>query len=359
MKIISIQYLRGIAASVVVLQHASTSMPDSPFSLGFGGWGVDLFFVISGFIMFHTTADDRTGPGEFAVRRLVRIVPMYLLLTSVAYALAIVAPSITRTFSASFADYVRSILFIPFFNSSTGTVQPILGIGWTLNYEMFFYLLFAAALVLPARKRLAACWIVLGSLAMTGIMLRPAGVLSGFYTHPILIEFASGMLIASVARTVPASLPRVTIVYALLGIGAVLMAMTTEADVSRAFIAGSLAAALLAAALWAEATFWKPASALGVLVGDSSYSMYLSHGFVLAVLWRLAYRITGGWDSVMATLAFMGICLLAAIGVGILLYRYVEYPIGKALHRISLRPRIRVPVTAVVKADAEPATPLN
>lgn len=359
MKIISIQYLRGIAASVVVLQHASTSMPDSPFNLGVGGWGVDLFFVISGFIMFHTTADDRVTPGEFALRRLVRIVPMYLLLTSVAYTMAVVAPSITRTFSDSFADYVRSLLFIPFVNSSTGEVHPVLGVGWTLNYEMFFYLLFAAALVLPARARLAACWVVLGSLAMTGIMLRPDGVLSRFYTDPILIEFAYGMLIAAVARAASGNLPRVAVVYALLGAGAVTMSSITEAEISRAFLAGSFAAALLAFAVWAEATFWKPASALGVLIGDSSYSLYLSHGFVLAVLWRVAYWITGGWDSVMATLVFMVICLIASIVVGILLYRLIEYPVGKALHRILLRPRTRVPVAPVVKADAGPAAPLS
>lgn len=343
MKFNSIQYLRGVAASVVVLQHASTSMPDSPFPFEFGAWGVDLFFVISGFIMYHTTADGRAAPGEFAVRRLVRIVPMYLLLTSVAYAIAVAAPSLTRTFSSSFADYLRSILFIPFLNDRTNTIQPILGQGWTLNYEMFFYLLFAAALLLPARRRLAACWMVLGALATVGILVRPQGILPGFYTDPILIEFAFGMLIAHLAGTVRGTLPWLAVAYAALGIGFVALALGTDADISRAFTAGCLSAALLSVAVWAELTSWKPNSAFGVLVGDSSYSMYLGHGFVLAVLWRLAYGITGGWDSIAATLVFMLVCLVASIIAGILLYWLIEKPVGRALHRRFVKPRAAAP----------------
>jgi exopolysaccharide production protein ExoZ len=349
-KFVSIQYLRAVAASVVVLQHASSSMPDTPIEAEFGAWGVDLFFVISGFIMFHTTAGGRGRPADFAVRRVVRIVPLYLILTTVAFAIAVLAPSLTRTFSPAVADYVRSLLFVPFVNERTGTVQPVLGQGWTLNYEMFFYLLFTLALFLPARMRLAGCWTVLGSLAAAGILFEPRGLVPRFYTDPIVIEFAFGMLVAYVAGTSLGRLPRLAAAFALLGITCVLAGWITGADASRAFRAGLLAAATVALAVWAESTSWKPASAFGELLGDASYSMYLSHTFVLAVAWRLAYAITGGWDGIAATLLFMAACLAACMVVAVLLYRWVERPVGRMLH--ARLPRGRAARAAVVPAAA-------
>jgi exopolysaccharide production protein ExoZ len=108
----------------------------------FGGGGVDIFFVISGFIMVYTTQSHHVGPFSFFVNRVVRIVPIYWLLTLAVFTLAVIAPHLLGATRAAPSELLKSLLFIPFAKSN-GAVQPILFLGWTLNYEMFFYMLFA------------------------------------------------------------------------------------------------------------------------------------------------------------------------------------------------------------------------
>ena len=127
----SIQYLRALAALGVVLIHGSTSLlphDGALLPLNIGNAGVDLFFIISGFLMFYTTANKTVSTLDFYVKRMIRVVPMYFLASTLAFGLALALPQFTRTFSPRVADYVRSILFIPYYNtvSSTGrhTASP-------------------------------------------------------------------------------------------------------------------------------------------------------------------------------------------------------------------------------------------
>src|SRR5687768_6729717 len=140
-KFISIQYLRGLAAILVLASHALL-YPLLEHDLAYGrlGWlGVILFFVISGFIMVAVTGEGKFSASDFLRRRFIRIVPMYGAATLLAAALALFAPQLFKTTVYDGAELVMSLLFIPFYNPVSGGIHPLYKLGWTLNYEIFFY----------------------------------------------------------------------------------------------------------------------------------------------------------------------------------------------------------------------------
>jgi peptidoglycan/LPS O-acetylase OafA/YrhL len=154
-----IQALRGVAASLVVIDHALGPLVEhgilpawfGPVSFSIGGLGVYTFFVISGFIMINMSYDDfghLPKAFSFATRRITRIVPTYWMATLLAFAIYTVLP-LSR--HPSWLDLFESLTFIPYSTGPTADMEPVLGQGWTLNYEMFFYALFAIALILPRR----------------------------------------------------------------------------------------------------------------------------------------------------------------------------------------------------------------
>ena len=127
-ELISIQYLRAIAALGVVLAHSATSLlPGNRalISLETGTAGVDIFFVISGFLMFYTTAGQKISATQFYLKRSARIVPLYFAVSTLAFGIARVAPHSTRMFSPDIKDYLRSICFIPYFNVKAGSSHPL------------------------------------------------------------------------------------------------------------------------------------------------------------------------------------------------------------------------------------------
>lgn len=126
----SIQALRGLAALFVVFQHVRF--------LNFGAFGVDIFFCISGFMIMFTTEKSTK---YFFRKRLVRILPLYYLMTLGTYLSLLLFPSMFQQTRHDFSYLVKSLLFIPF-DIGSGAIQPLVRIGWTINCEMLFYLLF-------------------------------------------------------------------------------------------------------------------------------------------------------------------------------------------------------------------------
>ena len=132
--------------------------------------GVDIFFVISGFIMLVTSR--QTSPAEFMVRRLIRIVPLYWALTLLVSALLILKPELFRTTVVTAPFLIKSLLFIPYANPGHGgEVMPILTPGWSLNFEMFFYLIFCFVLIFPLGRRILVSGMVFAALALTHLLL--------------------------------------------------------------------------------------------------------------------------------------------------------------------------------------------
>jgi exopolysaccharide production protein ExoZ len=138
-ELVGIQILRGIAASLVVLHHtleesgASTAPPTSPDWLTtFGASGVDIFFVISGFIMLHTSyprGRPPVQPIDFVVKRVSRIYPFYWFCVFVA--LALWSVGFFRKLDPTFWSINRALLLLP-------ADKPVISVSWTLVYEIYF-----------------------------------------------------------------------------------------------------------------------------------------------------------------------------------------------------------------------------
>lgn len=198
-ELIYIQYLRGIAALLVVITHSAThfELVANSFIRHFGEYGVDVFFVISGFIMVYTTLGKKYSPGVFLLRRFERIAPLYYFFTLALIFLALIKPTQFATVDLQFFHSLASFLFIPAVSTSeifSGSYMPVLYVGWTLNYEMFFYVIFAFSLVFAEKYRLALVGLVLVTLVLVGKVFNISGFFS-FYTNLILLEFFLGMIL--------------------------------------------------------------------------------------------------------------------------------------------------------------------
>ena len=151
----SIQYLRAVAAISVALYHVLHHwLPHDPH-VGVLMGGVDIFFVISGFVMWGVTAGREGGSRSFFSNRLKRIVPLYWIVTTVMLAILLAKPALVNS-RFDVGHVVTSYLFIPRVHPVSGTFYPLLIPGWTLNYEMMFYAIFALILFAPMRFRLLA-----------------------------------------------------------------------------------------------------------------------------------------------------------------------------------------------------------
>lgn len=275
----NIQALRALAALVVVVYHALTAKV-----FGVGRFGVDIFFVISGFIMVHTTSEG-TAPQQFFTKRLIRIVPLYWTLTLAVFVVAMVMPRLLKATEADPVQLVKSLFFIPFMKSN-GQIHPVLFLGWTLNYEMFFYALFAVGLLFRRRiVTVAVTSAAIAALVALG-MAADGGVPFTFYTNAIMLEFIAGMLLALAAPRIGLGLVPAMALIAL-GLGGAALVEPYVTMENRGFLWLPFALLIVAAAVAAENRGHATHSRAILLLGAASYSLYLVHPYVLAVAEKL------------------------------------------------------------------------
>ncbi|HVM80961.1 MAG TPA: acyltransferase [Stellaceae bacterium] len=322
---LGIQYLRALAAGLVVVWHAylyiATGVDPAHETASLGQAGVDIFFVISGFIIFYTTGVAAMTSREFMARRIVRIVPTYWLYTTVAIATFLVAPGVFRHFALAPWHTIASYLFIPAYHPrSTGLIFPTLVLGWTLNYEMFFYAVFACLLTMSLAARLGAVLAIMLGLAVLGVVVEPDAAVLKFYTDPLVLEFVGGCAVAwMVIRgvRVPRGLCLGLVVLAVLG----LAASPAAEEWPRCIRWGAPSLMLVAAAALYEAGYGIGRVGLLERLGDASYSIYLTHTFTIpagALLWQRA-----GLSEYPHTL-FAIPAAVASLSVGWLAYAMIE-----------------------------------
>lgn len=313
MRMTNLQYLRALAAGLVVLLHSAI---EAGLDFSVGAMGVDIFFVLSGFLMWTITGGN-TRPIAFLRDRCQRIMPSYWIVT-LAVSLAIAA-GLYRTTTASFDQVVMSLLFVPHF-SPDGLIYPVVKPGWTLNYEMFFYALFAVALLLPRKHRAWTLTTALGGLVGLGLLFRPTDALGIFYTDPIMLEFAMGMGLGLLWERG----------YGRVGFAAVAafsvagFAASAVVD-ERLFFFGMPALLIVAATLAFEKIGKVPHWPIAKLLGDASYSIYLWHSIAISACVRIAAYL--GLDPIFIMLAGP----FAGVALGLLIYWTVEAPLLKAM----------------------------
>ena len=307
--VLTIQYLRAVAASLVVLHHALASL----FVTTIGLFGVDLFFVISGYVMWMTTAGSRRSPLSFWTARIVRIVPLYWLFTTLYIAVGLLVPSALPHAAFDPLFVAKSYLFVPAVHPTLGVVAPVYTLGWTLNYEMFFYFLFGLGLFMPWRiVRFAVLAAVFLALVTIG-RWAPGGAIAVTYTDPILLEFLAGIVLAMLSPWLMRQITALGWLLILAGVAWLVAVMAADLPWTRALASGVPAAAIVAGALVLEPLARKAPSRLGLLLGDASYSIYLAHPFGQRV-WLLACQYV---KLDLAATSVAALYVVAAIVVGI------------------------------------------
>jgi len=335
----NIQTLRALAALLVVFVHLDVFLR----ALGlapFGHGGVDLFFVISGFIMVHTTGRAPAvrapavrarpiSPASFLVNRFTRIAPIYWLITLFVYGVALAAPSLLQATSTAPEQLAKSLFFIPF-QKANGLVQPTLFVGWTLNYEMFFYALFAVGLAFPKRPvgaALVAAFMV--ALVAFGSVVRPESVLGAFYTRPIILEFVAGMALGAIGAgvCVPVRWKRGLLLGACaLGLAAVAFVPLLFPGLSRLVTQGVPAVAVVAGAIVLHQSGVRVGGRWLLLLGDASYALYLTHPFVTQAAQK-AGKLLGLTPLLAASLIPVTLVLVCLVGV--VTHLVVERPLTR------------------------------
>ncbi|OQM74263.1 acyltransferase family protein [Manganibacter manganicus] len=314
-RLYGVQYLRAVAAIGVVVFHA---MERTGGHFAIGAAGVDVFFVVSGFIMWVLAEARHPSPGTFLRDRIERIVPLYWAATAVMVAggLAGLFPNMRLTAFHVFGSFA----FIPHFSPSDGGLWPVLVQGWTLNYEMFFYVLFALALLLPAARRMAAMAAVLVGLVGAGLILDPEGAVPQTYTNPLLIEFLIGMGIGKLwlSGRMPA---------AVAGCGLLVGSAAGFAFVGVTYIGfnpymlGPLAGMLLVGVLALEKAGRIRRFSVAAYLGDASYSIYLWHTMAISVVAKLAGMLA------LPTFATVFLAIGAGVTIGLACHAFMEKPI--------------------------------
>jgi len=373
-----VQVLRGVASMLVLTGHVQARLIHSAAAVGLpvwtiprfaGGFGVDLFFCISGFIMVVSSGRyfaAAAGWRHFLARRAIRLVPLYWFFT-LAYLPVLLGG--THGFHGNLpAALATSFAFIPYPGGGIGEtgVFPVYSLGWSLNFEMFFYVLFATFLTLPRPRAVGGVVVTLCLLVLAGLIFRPSDPILSVWTAPILLEFGFGLGLG-IAWLGPVRLPR--LVCLLLAFMAVALLVadpqhllikppggTTPNDMHRVLGWGIPAATLLLSACFLEKN-----SALGGVViatlrrlGDASYSLYLVHPMVLLIFTRLwTVLCPAEWAPRLTSWAALGLLLaVGSIFAAVVTHRWIEKPMTRWLNdgllrrtRAGAAPRLPLPFT--------------
>jgi len=347
----NLQAVRLYAALSVVLVHL---LPLYGHSAPFGHSGVDVFFVLSGFLMAMISESD---PGAFLRRRLIRIIPAYWLCTLGIFVIALACPRLLHTTGANAWNLLKSLCFVPY-RKESGLIQPMLNLGWTLNYELFFYGIFALILWLKLPRPGLIVALIVSAFAATGLLLQPQSDLLQFYTSPIVMDFVLGIAAFQFFASFRNGMDGVWSLTLLLGLVLALPFLEICGGLGRRiFFMGAPAAAILVLAAQLDSRNFSVNQRWVLLAGDASYLLYLTHLYVFQLGEKLI-PIKPGWSLVAR--AGLGVSLVAlALLVAITLHLWFELPLLEYLKSRLLPENAgkRQPFPAPA-ADA-PATSLN
>jgi exopolysaccharide production protein ExoZ len=326
----SLHYLRGLAALMVLVFHGIGKMcQDTCGYDALGSFGVDIFFVISGFVMWSSTAGRDVTMLEFLTRRFFRIAPLYSIVTMLTVLVALAAPSILKSTTFDFRHVMDSLLFLPSLHPVLGTALPIVIPGWTLNFEMFFYTVFASILVLPNTMRLIVVVATITGIVALGAIFQPEELYTKFYSNAIILNFSYGVLIAELIATPGSSVVRGSVwaaaTVASIGFATGIVPLPSL-DFQLYF--GLLAALIVWTTCEIDSRVKVPSIRFLNWIGDASYSIYLLQMAtiaVCAVVWKrvgLPVETSMIVPFALAVISFTLICSYFT-------HRFIEVPMQK------------------------------
>ncbi|WP_158259869.1 acyltransferase family protein [Phyllobacterium phragmitis] len=331
----SVQCARGLAAFMVAIFHMLpietkyVAQQVLPSFFSFGQIGVDIFFVISGFVMVLTTEQSHQSIGaigEFIRRRATRIFPLYWFYLLLLLPIYFAAPQMINSAQGNQVDLVASFLLLP------SNKLPLLNVGWSLVFELWFYIAFAAILLMP-RKWLVptlfgwAALIIANSLHVRSGASPTIDLVLSAYS----LEFISGAIGCWLLPKVSLGTARAAIVAGFAALAGTLWFFAAAIDVisvERCIALGaSIALVLTGAAAWERHGGLRSLSRLK-WTGDISYSVYLSHVLVLSVVGRTWLLLTDRAETgMLATFLFWSAAGILVIAAGLFSYHLVERPL--------------------------------
>ncbi len=373
MKLDSIQFLRAVAATLVVYAHSidlsqqygKSAQEGFHFLSDVGCIGVDLFFVISGFIITYV-AGKYTGAGEgvkFLQKRFYRINPIYYVATALfIFTIMIRFWMVGRNYDVTSDQFIGSlidtVLIIPF---STDSFAPLLMIGWTLTFEWLFYILFFVTILAKVKRKILLLTVLIASLIVLGLVWKPQDLRLTILTNAIMLEFLLGVLICQLYRQIK----KVTIyvsagllltgivwyVYLVFDTNPLLAAigpiLTGSLSMDRFLHWGIPSSFIFAGCVFLEKSgklnfLWS--NKVSRLLGDASYSIYLVH-FTAFSLLNILYGKVGFFLPPDLSIVFH---VLVALGVSIAYYWWVEKPLLKWLQKpstktVKVKPEVVLP----------------
>lgn len=336
-KLQNIQALRGVAVLSVVFFHlmliekryggANSILPDW---LHFGMFGVDLFFVISGFVMVTVTRGKFQRVRDaltFLYHRVSRIYPLYWVYTTLALIVFLIRPAWVNSSQGNQVNILASYLLVP------DRLLPLVQVGWTLIHEMYFYLVFFIILLLAPEKYMPAAMLIWGA-AIAIFGRQTGGPTYNIIFHPLTIEFLAGCLLAWHYHTFAALKFSGSglVVIAVLGLFAAVFGYLYYESLTgfapegwaRLFYYGTPAAVIVFCITHAERNGTVLPKFL-IENGNASYSTYLSHLFTINVVGRIwsLFAMDGIADNLIAVVITIALVLLT----GFISYRYIEIPL--------------------------------
>jgi peptidoglycan/LPS O-acetylase OafA/YrhL len=342
----SIQILRAIAALGVVYYHCTA--PEGGYNFPqTGSFGVDIFFVISGFIIAYMVEKNTD---RFFIKRIIRIAPLYIIATSLMMLAVLVFPNSINSTKVSLAGFIQSILFIPYKTELRD--GPILAVGWTLNLEMFFYLImFLCILFVKNKKYLTiSCAFILIVLTIILNRVNSDTYLLRFYQNGLFPEFIYGMALyhcyafynkrfdATNAHKFKAVKLAVFMSTAVMSIAYLVVSDIYGSRIfsNRNIFYGIPALTLTASLLLLEKYIGNNRIVkLGLKLGDASYAVYLFHLFIIMFLSRIIFpRIFGNVDIFILELVKLILALALTVFFSMLLYDFVDKPIQNYLRSL-------------------------
>jgi exopolysaccharide production protein ExoZ len=347
-KLLNVQVLRAYGALAVAFYHTGFSMGIG-LGLPIGSFGVSIFFVISGFIMAMICEKN---PQEFLSRRIARIVPLYWLLTGLVFLIGNFRPALLGATTVDSISLLKSLFFVPYLTH--GTYFPILFLGWSLNYEMYFYLLIAGALVV--NKRYAP---LIASAAMITVLLAlralNAGGAAAFYAHPITLEFALGILCYYFFRKLSAERVRdhrefIVCGTALAGLTMIATAVNLIGPANAVIVGCTSTIMVLGAVLLDKGGVSVRWPAL-ILLGDASYVIYLIHPYCEEGLNKIVARAFPTFST--KTWVGMPLALIVTMVVSIFLYRYLDKPLHLFFLKLLTRSKQPRNISTAVPSSIE------
>ena len=321
MLLTNIQILRAFAVLNVVTIHSIYFAISNNFSSSFlfflknfEASGVDIFFVISGFIIYYIHIKKNRNGFDFILQRIKRIVPLYWFYSSVLFIFYLLFPFLFNKYTSDFNNFFLSLLFLSntFFNK-----LPVYPLGWTLELEFFYYLIFGLLIIFIGKKNYFLFFIMFFI------------ILFSLTINLIFIEFLYGIFIGifyfNNKKKLKYIISKYSYILLLIGIIGIFLPSFISLNYNRVVLYGLPSFFMVLGAVFLK----QSSNKILIFLGDASYSIYLTHLIILGIFFKLMKFLIPNFEPIVTFLSSIIICLL----FGSALYLVIEKRIINYLKR--------------------------